>query len=129
MSNQTETKDRREWIAGGFVCKTKGGFWRGYRRVGIGYGPFSTRRAAVEWVDSSSITSAHISDLRGALLREPTDTPDCDGCSDAHDSKPLSPYTVTHHDGSVSQGVMYCGDCADLAGCDWNGETRGLVAE
>lgn len=48
----------------------------------------------------------------------------CDGC-DEHRTDVL-PYLVTHHDDTASDAA-YCHDCAALARCDWNGETKSIV--
>ncbi len=37
-------------------------------------------------------------------------------------------YLVTNHDGEVCR-VRYCDSCADLAACDWNGETANIKRE
>jgi hypothetical protein len=47
----------------------------------------------------------------------------CEGCEKHSDTKA---YNVTSHAGSVAL-VWYCDDCADLAACDWNGETAAIA--
>jgi hypothetical protein len=57
-----------------------------------------------------------------AMAQAPTEH--CDGCDE--DRTDVSPYLVTHHDGTTSDAA-YCHDCAALARCDWNGETAAIV--
>ncbi len=48
----------------------------------------------------------------------------CDGCETV---TVLKRYLVTHHDDTTSE-CLYCDDCAALARCDWNGETKSIRA-
>ncbi len=47
----------------------------------------------------------------------------CDGCD--QDDAPTQRYQITLHDGGMS-AAAYCDDCAALARCDWNGETKSI---
>lgn len=71
------------------------------------------------------------------LHAQPVNT--CDGCDGVSEPPvagsynasivlPTHAYVVTHHDGT-SEPVRYCDGCAELARCDWNGETAAIRSE